>query len=221
MQLTDKEGAQEVLASSISENRGFEDVIIEHIPKLWRVALQFCRYHHSDAEDLLQDTMLRAFRYKQQLQGADNKFGWLRRTLLNTHLNRVRDNKKWNSREDISLVQEIPSFDPIPTSRLVTDVFRKDLWDDDILKALDELPEMHRTVLLLSDVEGIPLKEISEMTGLSRGTISSHIFRSRKKLSRSLEHYAISGGYVTAEKLIDEQEHDIEEMRKAANMGSI
>jgi RNA polymerase sigma factor (sigma-70 family) len=207
-----------VKVSSYSKRSGFEDIILEHMPQLWRVALSFCRYNHLDAEETLQEAMIRAFRYRQSLEAAENKYAWLRKTLLSVLLNRLRDNKDWNTRQDISLAEEIPSFDPIPVSGLVTDVFKKDLWDDDILHALDGLPDAHRTVLLLSDVEGLTREEISEMTGLSMGTVSSHIFRSRKKLAKILKDYAVITGFIAKEKLTEEDERAIEDMKRASEM---
>lgn len=202
-----------------AERKGFEDLILEQIPRLWRVALSLCRYNQPEAEDLLQEGMIRAFRYRDSLETAENKFAWLRKTLVSVHLNRLRDNKHKNSREDISLAEDIPSFDPMPVSGLVTDVFKKDLWDDDILQALDGLPEAHRMVLLLSDVEGLTREEIAELTGLSMGTISSHIFRSRRKLAKILKDYAVITGFISKEKLAAEDENDLEQMKRASEMG--
>ena len=219
MEISTKRVAKVFVTDRADERNGFEDIIIEHIPGLWRVALSFCRYNRDEAEDLLQDSMIRAFRYRKSLETSESKYGWLRKTLLSTHLNRLRDNKRWNSHEDISLAQEIPSFDPMPVSGLVSEVFKKDLWDDTILEALDKLPEAHRTVLLLSDVEGITREEIAELTGLSMGTVSSHIFRSRKKLAKILRDYAVNSGFITKEKIIAEEEGFTDQMKQASQMG--
>jgi RNA polymerase sigma-70 factor (ECF subfamily) len=218
MEISTKKPSEVLATGRISTRTGFEDIILEHTPRLWSVALSFCRYNHLEAQDLFQEAMIRAFRYRQSLESAENKYGWLRKTLLSTHLNRLGDNKRWNSHEDISLAEEIPSFDPMPVSELVTDIFKKDLWDDDILHALDGLPEEHRTVLLLSDVEGFTREEITELTGLSMGTVSSHIFRSRKKLAKILKDYAIIGGYVGKEKLAAETEVYAKQMKRANEM---
>lgn len=219
MEISTKKRSEVLPTGKTSEGTGFEDILLEHTPRLWTVALSFCRYNHPEAEDLLQEAMIRAFRYRQSLESAENKYGWLRKTLLRTHLNRLRDNKQWNSRGDISLAEELPSFDPMPVSGLVTDVFKKDLWDDDILQALDRLPEAHRTVLLLSDVEGITREEIAELTGLSMGTVSSHIFRARKKLAKILKDYAITSGFISKERLAAEEEGYVAQMKRVSEMG--
>ncbi|HYM20555.1 MAG TPA: sigma-70 family RNA polymerase sigma factor [Candidatus Kapabacteria bacterium] len=208
-------------AAATQPTGGFEDIILEQMPRLWPVALRFCRHHELDAQDLVQDTMIRAYRYRDSLSVADNKFAWLRRTLLNTHLNRLRSSKRWDDRADLSLAEEIPSFDPMPTSGLVTDAFRKDLWDDEVLRALDSLPEIHRTVLLLADVEGLSREEVAEITGHPKGTVSSYIFRARKKLATVLEQYGLAHGYLKDEDLKREQAGFIEAMENASKMGAM
>jgi RNA polymerase sigma-70 factor (ECF subfamily) len=195
------------LTSALNQvkNEGFEDIITKHIDGLWRVAMHFCKYNKSDAEDLLQDTMLKAFRHKETFIEVTNHYGWLRKILLNTHINRLRDNKKWERQVDITLAQEIHSIDALPIPMAVIGIVKREIWDDEIKKALDELPESYRTVFLLSDIEGFSRDEIADMTGLPKGTIASHVYRARRKLAKELERYALDAGYIKKETLESEQ----------------
>ncbi|HET6513471.1 MAG TPA: sigma-70 family RNA polymerase sigma factor [Candidatus Kapabacteria bacterium] len=193
---------------------GFEDLLTEHMERLWQVALRLTNYHRDDAKDLLQDAALKAFNHRETLIGVDNPYAWLKRVLVNTYLNRVRDEKKWSMREELdeSLSVAGDNFEGTPSS--VLDALKTDIWNDDLFRALNALSEENRRLFILSDIEGFTHDELSEMFSMPKGTISSRIYRSRAKLARSLESYAIKHGFITAEKV----EAERKEIRQAAAM---
>lgn len=178
---------------------GFEDVLTEHMEALWQVALRLVNYHRDDAKDLLQDAALRAFNHRETLAGVDNPYGWLKKVLVNTFLNRVRDNKKWSEVRELDEAESVASDDFEGTPASVLDVLRTDIWNDDLMRALDALPELSRQLFILSDIEGYTHDELAVMFSLPKGTVSSRIYRARTKLAQKLEAYAIRNGFITSE----------------------
>ena len=178
---------------------GFEDVLLANMEKLWGVALNLCRHNQMDADDLVQDAVLRAFKGRASLESADYPFAWLRRTLLNTFLNKQRDEKKWREHEDLTEAENLPSHEDavsigeIPSA--LTHNILLALWDDEILRAVDHLPEEYRLVFLMSDIEEMTREEISEQLNIAMGTVSSRLYRARRKLAGELGGYARARGF--------------------------
>lgn len=193
---------------------GFEDLLTEHMERLWQCALRLTNYYRDDAKDLLQDAALRAFNHRETLMGVDNPYAWLKRVVVNTYLNKVRDEKKWSMREDLAEADSIATDNYEGTPSSVLDALKTDIWNDDIYRALSALSEENRRLFILSDIEGFTHDELSEMFSMPKGTISSRIYRSRAKLARLLESYAVKHGFISAKKLEEERE----EMRTAMAM---
>jgi RNA polymerase sigma-70 factor (ECF subfamily) len=193
---------------------GFEDLLTAHMEALWQVALRLTNYHRDDAKDLIQDAALRAFNHRETLAGVDNPFGWLKKVLVNTFLNRVRDDKRWNEVRDLDEAESVASDNYEGTPSAVLDVLRTDIWNDDLMRALDSLPELSRQLFILSDIEGYTHDELAVMFSLPKGTVSSRIYRARTKLAQKLEAYAIRYGFITSE----QTETERAEMRQAMAM---
>ena len=193
---------------------GFEDLLSENMERLWQVALRLTNYYRDDAKDLLQDAALRAFNHRETLLGVDNPYAWLKRVVVNTYLNRIRDEKKWSMREELDETMSVASDNYEGTPSSVLDALKTDIWNDDLLRALNALSEDNRRLFILSDIEGFTHDELSEMFSMPKGTISSRIYRSRAKLARLLESYAVKHGFISAAKVEEERE----EMRVAMAM---
>src|SRR5580698_1656734 len=151
----------------MADQAHFTDVAMEHMPGLYSAALRMTR-NAADAEDLVQETYLKAYRAYGSFENGTNLRAWLYRILTNTYINSYR----------------AASRRPV-----VTDV-------DDVEAALEALPETFRMAVLLADVEGFSYKEISEITDVPIGTVMSRIHRGRRALQKTLHEVAEARGLV-------------------------
>ena len=185
-----------------SKNNGreyeFDILLRENINGMFSLALRMTR-NQLDAEDLVQDTSLKAFRYFHKFDQGTNFRAWIYRILTNNFINFYRKNQKQPAQIEIEnvsfkLEQEGAGFWNRLNDR--NNGFEyDDLFDDEINAAIDKLPEEYRIVLLLADVEGLSYKEISEVIAHPLGTVMSRLHRGRKMLQRSLRRYAEENGY--------------------------
>lgn len=197
--------------------RGFEDILIEHSDALWRTALRLCNYNVQDAEDTFQEAAIRAFRGRASLEQVDNTYVWLHRVLTNTFLNRVRDSKRWNERLDLESAEGVADEPYESTPSALIDSVHRDVWNDDVAKALSALSEDSRSLFLLSDIEGYTHDELAAMYHLPKGTVSARIYRARKKLARLLEAYAVERGFVSKDDLANDRARMAEAMAVCAD----
>lgn len=174
----------------------FNDEIIPHLDSLYNFGLRLTA-DPSDAEDLVQDTIVKAFRFFDSYEKGTNAKAWLFRILKNSFINNYRKNLKKPQEVDYD---EVSSFyeniraERTDTSDLEHLIFR-DLMDDNFTKALSKLPEDFRTVVLLCDVDGFTYEEISNMLDVPIGTIRSRLHRGRNLLKTELYEYAKTHGY--------------------------
>ncbi len=175
----------------------FEAEALPHLDTLYRVALRFAG-DHARAEDLVQDTMLKAFRaWKTYTQGT-NARAWLLTILRNTFINEYRK----ESRQPTAVA--LDAVDPLAIYRAVghTDPegrFFDRIIDDRVWAAIDALPEDFREVIVLSDVEGMAYGDIARMVGVPLGTVKSRLFRARRQLQGALYEHAVEMGYIRAQ----------------------
>jgi RNA polymerase sigma-70 factor (ECF subfamily) len=179
----------------------FEQQALQHLDSLYRTALRMTR-HSQDAEDLVQDTYLRAFRSFEQFQEGTNLRAWLFKILTNSYINRYRraaTEPKLSSLEatdDFSLFHQMAGASQ--SGNLTWDVESQVLdrfAEADIRAAIDRLPTAFRMTVLLADVEGFSYKEIAEITGVSIGTVMSRLFRGRRHLQKALWERAQAAGF--------------------------
>ncbi len=167
----------------------FEDLLSAHLNVLWRTALRLCRGHEADAEDLLQDTAVRAHRSLDQLRDAGAGRSWLLTIMTRQHLNRIRHRKRRPEvvEADLSLAElesVLAESDPIQdTERLV----RRAMLRDDLAAALDALPVELRTAVWLVDVEGFSTRDAAVAMDVAEGTVASRVFRGRRRLRDLLQ----------------------------------
>ena len=186
----------ELTKEEIQKQEDFEEEIIPHLDAMYNFALRLTS-DPSDAEDLVQDTIVKAYRFFSSYEKGTNAKAWLFRILKNSYINNYRKQSKQPNQVDydeVSTFYETIRAERTDTSDLEDKMFR-DLIDDDISQALDELPEDFRTVVLLCDVEGFTYEEIANMLDVPIGTIRSRLHRGRNLLKSQLKEYAEKRGY--------------------------
>ena len=178
--------------------QSFEAEALPHLDTVYRVALRLSG-DPAQAEDLTQDTMLKAFRGWHQFESGTNVRAWLLTILRNTFINEYRRKRQRGPTVDLDQIESFSLFDQVqdvdPEGR-----FFNQIVDETVIRAIDELPDEFREALVLSDVEGLPYAEISQIIGAPVGTVKSRIFRARKALQRQLYDYAVEMGYIKKRK---------------------
>jgi RNA polymerase sigma-70 factor (ECF subfamily) len=181
-----------------ARRRRFEAEALPHMDALYRTALRLVR-NPSDAEDLVQETYLRAHRFWDRYEPGTNCKAWLFKILTNTRINQYVKDSKRPARVDFDavepfLTQPEPAAQEQPThGELATFA---DLLDDEVKSALEAVPDDFRLVLLLYVVEGYAYKEIAQILAIPIGTVMSRLFRARKLLQAELQDYARRRGLV-------------------------
>ena len=169
--------------------RAFEEVFAEHLDALFRTALRLCRGHDADAEDLLQDSALRAFTSFDQLRDPAAARAWLFTILTRTHLNRVRSAGRRAEAASADLDDgafELALAEWTPMRSPADEVERRQLGEQ-LSHALDQLPVELRGAVWLVDVEGFTQREAAAICDVPEGTIASRVFRARRQLRTALE----------------------------------
>ena len=176
---------------SSSAVASFEAESLPHLDTLYRVALRLTG-ETAAAEDLVQDTMLRALRAWSSFRPGSNARAWLVTILRNQFINGWRSDKRTPAGVDVDAIPEpADPRDPDPEGRFFTE-----LVDDEVLRAVDALPHEFREVLVLSDMEGLPYADIATSLGIPVGTVKSRLFRARRILQGQLRTYAESTGLI-------------------------
>ena len=191
----------ELTQKEVQKQEDFNDEIIPHLDALYNFALRLTS-DPNDAEDLVQDTIVKAFRFFSSYEKGTNAKAWLFRILKNSYINSYRKKSKQPQQVDydeVSSFYETIRDERTDTSDLESIMYRE-LIDDDISTALESLPEDFRTVVLLCDVEGFTYEEISNMLDVPIGTIRSRLHRGRNLLRTKLTEYATKRGYKPEDK---------------------
>ncbi len=176
-------------STSLMSQREFELQALPHAAALYAVALRMTR-RAADAEDLVQDTLLKGLRARHQFQVGTNLKSWLMRILTNTFINRYKRG---------SLERNVlggPEVDPLSDGWMGTESMRalrdpesqaiRPLLEQEIRDALDALPEDYRLAVLLVDVEELSYKEAADAMGCPTGTVMSRLHRGRRHLKARL-----------------------------------
>ena len=177
---------------------------LEHLDALYRTALRLTR-NQADAEDLVQETYLKAFRFQDKFRRGTNLRAWLFRILTNTFINRYRKKQREprltpvEDAEDFFLYRQISAQRDEHLFPSAEEEVLSKLADEDVKRAIEELPEPFRIAVLLADIEGFSYKEIAEITNVKIGTVMSRLSRGRRLLQRKLWEYAKRTGYVRGE----------------------
>ncbi len=166
------------------------------MPSLYAAALRMTR-NPADAEDLVQETYLRAYRGYGGFQEGTNLKAWLYRILTNTYINTYRakkrrpDETELDEVEDLYLYRRIGGLEAAMAGRSAEDELLDRFTDAEVKEALESLPENFRLAVLLADVEGFAYKEIAEILDIPIGTVMSRLHRGRKALQKRLYEFAV------------------------------
>jgi RNA polymerase sigma-70 factor (ECF subfamily) len=188
--------------TAVRASTEFEDVVRPHLDYLYALAVRLCG-HRTNAEDLVQDTLLRAFRGFPRLRNRERPRLWLTRVLTSCHYDRFRaehdadEMLRLDSETGPDLFDRITEEDPFPYSDRVHLDFL-DLFDDTrVIEVFQRLHPAHRTTLILAYVYGYKAREIAGITAKSVGTVLARLYRGRKQLERELWDYAQNTGLIT------------------------
>ena len=162
----------------------FQRDTLEHLNALYNFAM-YLTHNPSEAEDLVQETYLRAFRFSHRFEPGTHLRAWLFQILRNTFLTFYRLRERESAvAEDGVPDWEVPMFHDAPE-----DTGRALEAHTDLERAMRRLPEEFRTVLLLAEVEGMPLEEVARVMSCPVGTVKSRIFRAKERLRGLLPDY--------------------------------
>jgi len=191
------EKQREVDNSTLVGNE-FQALAFEHVDSLYNTAVRMTK-NALDAEDLLQDVYLRAFRFFHRFERGTNFKAWIFKILTNTYINQYR--KKINKPYHVDLEKIKYNYDDKEATAQTSaqESERLDyetLFDDEIKSALQQIPDEFRVVVLLADVESFSYKEVAKIIGCPIGTVMSRLSRGRKQLQNYLREYATKGGFI-------------------------
>ena len=185
----------------MADQADFERDAMQFAPQLYSAALRMTR-NPADAEDVVQETFLKAYRAYDSFQAGTNLKAWLYRILTNTYINRYRKKQRRPNEvelgevEDLYLYKRVGSAETGSASRSAEMEVLESLVEEDVRAAIDSLPEHFRMPVLLADVEGFAYKEIAEMLDVPIGTVMSRLHRGRKSLQKALWEFASERGMV-------------------------
>ena len=204
--------------------REFEGLSIEHLDALYSAGLRLTR-NERDAEDLVQDTFLRAFRFFDKFERGTNMKAWLFKILTNTFINRYRRRVKERTVvEGAAREQSSEKFIVRETAESAVNpeqYFFDKLLSDDVLRSIDGLPIDFRLVVILADLQEFSYKEIAEILDCPVGTVMSRLYRGRKLLQKNLMSYAVEQGVLQAPRAMElsseaEEEADVLQFKRRA-----
>lgn len=175
----------------------FESEFYPHIDALYNFAYHLT-YHEEDANDLVQETYMKAYRFIDKYIVGTNAKAWLFKILKNGFINQYRKKSKQPTKvdfEDIVNYQDTDDSAPQSYVDLRQEIF-EGMMGDEITIAINSLPVDFKTVILLCDIEGFTYEEISKIIDIPIGTVRSRLHRARNMLKEQLKSYAESLGYI-------------------------
>jgi RNA polymerase sigma-70 factor (ECF subfamily) len=185
----------------VADQANFERDAMQYAPQLYSAAMRMTR-NPADAEDLVQETFLKAYRAYHTFEEGTNLKAWLYRILTNTYINKYRKDSRRPSEvdlgavEDLYLYRNIGSEESAEAARSTEERVLEGLVESDIKEAVEDLPENFRLPVLLADLAGFSYKEIADILDIPIGTVMSRLHRGRKAMEKSLWDYAVKRGLV-------------------------
>lgn len=182
--------------SQSPEQERFEREFLPHLEALHTFAFHLS-FNEEDADDLVQETFLKAFRFIEKFEEGTNAKAWLFKILKNAYINQYRKESRQPSfvdYEEVNVYQEEEEGLSSSYYDLREEVFDQ-MMGDEVSTALNALPEEFRTVIWLCDIEDFSYEEIAQITEIPIGTVRSRLFRARNMLKDKLKKYAETMGY--------------------------
>jgi RNA polymerase sigma-70 factor (ECF subfamily) len=184
---------------TMADQANFENDAMQYAPQLYSAALRMTR-NPADAEDVVQETFLKAYRAYDSFTEGTNLKAWLYRILTNTYINKYRKKQRRPNEVELGELQDLYLYKRLGEhsgAQVSAESEALDLFvDEDIIEALESLPENFRLPVLYADVEGFSYKEIAEILDVPIGTVMSRLHRGRKALQRKLWNLAVEHGLV-------------------------
>jgi RNA polymerase sigma-70 factor (ECF subfamily) len=187
---------------AMADQATFAEQAMPLMSSLYSAALRMTR-NPADAEDVLQETYLRAYRGFGGFEQGTNLKAWLYRILTNTYINQYRakkrrfDETELDEAEDLYLYRRLGGLEAVAAGRSAEDELMDWFTDAEVKGAIEALPEQFRMAVLLADVEGFSYKEIAEILGIPIGTVMSRLHRGRKSLQKQLFDFAAARGLIS------------------------
>jgi RNA polymerase sigma-70 factor (ECF subfamily) len=185
----------------MADQARFAELAMPHMSSLYTAALRMTR-NPADAEDLVQETYLKAYRAFHTFQEGTNLKAWLYKILTNTFINSYRSKKRRPEQtelddvEDLYLYRRLGGLEAATAGRSAEEQVLEHFTEADVKKAVESLPEQFRMAVLLADVEGFSYKEIAEILDVPIGTVMSRLHRGRKALEKALFDFGMQRGLV-------------------------
>ena len=173
----------------------FNKVMVPHMDVLYNYGL-YLTGDREAANDLLQETYLKAFRFFEKFEPGTNAKAWLYRIMRNTFINEYRRVKRLP--DLVQYDEQISAYQMLPRDEEKTELRKQingELFEDEIAGAIASLPEKFKSVIVLRDVEDLPYEEIAEALEIPVGTVRSRLHRARAILFAKLRDYALAKGY--------------------------
>jgi len=185
--------------SNIAEKRqAFEKEALPHMDALYRTALRMTK-NVGDAEDLVQEAFVKAYRFWDKFELGSNCRAWLFKIMTNVFINEYRSKSRSPMSVNVDDIDDNYLYGQLAANSSgdnpEKELFAK-IVDNDVKKAIDELPEDFRIVVVLSFIEGFSYQEIAEIANLQLGTVKSRLHRGRKLLQKELLDYAVRNGFI-------------------------
>ena len=185
----------------MADQAHFADQAMEYMGSLYSAALRMTR-NPADAEDLVQETYLKAYRAFGSFKEGTNLKAWLYRILTNTFINSYRARKRRPEQtelddvEDLYLYRRLGGLEAVSAGRSAEEEVLEHFTEGEVKAAVESLPEQFRMAVLLADVEGFSYKEIADILDIPIGTVMSRLHRGRKALQKTLHDFGMQRGLV-------------------------
>ena len=185
----------------MADQAHFSELAMEYMGSLYSAALRMTR-NPADAEDLVQETYLKAYRGFGSFREGTNLKAWLYRILTNTFINSYRARKRRPEQtdiddvEDLYLYRRLGGLEAASAGRSAEEEVMEHFTEGDVKAAVEALPEQFRMAVLLADVEGFSYKEIADILDIPIGTVMSRLHRGRKALQKTLHEFGMARGLV-------------------------
>ena len=200
--MTARVAATASAGSAEARRAEFDELALPHMDRLYKFARRLAR-NREEAEDLVQETYLRAWRFYHQFERGTNVRAWLYRIMHNAFLNTRKPGKT----REVQMPEEEGMNEFLLYNRMVREGGWKDpldlspgkfnhMFGDEVTRALDKLPDIYRFPLLLCDVEGMSYEEMAKVLRVPGGTVRSRLFRGRAVLQKKLVDYARRQGFL-------------------------